>query len=85
MIDTDVPPEESPERCPYCDRPLRSERLLALHVGEAHPDHTETEAAAYAEAREDEDDELFVYHMKVITAIVLLFFAVTYTYVFVLA
>jgi len=85
VIDTDVPPEESPERCPYCDRPLRSQRLLALHIGEAHPDRTETETAAYAEAREDEDDELFVYHMKVIAAIVLLFFAVTYTYVFVLA
>lgn len=83
-VATDVPPGDALERCPYCGRPLRSEHLLALHVGEAHPGHTDGEAAAYAEAREAEDDELFVYHMKAIGAIVLLFFAVAYTYVFVL-
>ncbi|PSP97594.1 hypothetical protein BRC94_09875 [Halobacteriales archaeon QS_5_70_17] len=83
-VPTDVPSGDASDRCPYCGRPLRSEHLLALHVGEAHPGHTDREAAAYAEAREAEDEELFVYHMKVIGAIVLLFFAVSYTYVFVL-
>lgn len=65
--DTAVPPEESPaDRCPYCDRPFRSERACALHVGEAHPDEcTPGDEEAHEHAREEESEELFTYHMKV--------------------
>ena len=69
--DTRVPPDESPAaRCPHCDRPFRSERARALHVGEDHP-HTSTDAdeAAYEDARHEEEEELFYYHMKVFVAL----------------
>lgn len=69
--DVRVPPDESPAaRCPYCDRPFRSEQARALHVGEAHP-HTSTDAddEAYEAAREEEEEALFYYHMKVFVAL----------------
>lgn len=69
--DTAVPPGESPAaRCPYCDRPFRRERSRALHVGEDHPDErTEADDDAYERAREEEEESLFYFHMKVILAI----------------
>lgn len=69
--DTSVPPGESPPaRCPHCDRPFRTERARALHVGERHPDDcTGADAEAYEDAREAEEEELFSFHMKVIVAI----------------
>ena len=69
--DAHVPPGESPAaRCPYCDRPFRSERACALHVGEAHP-HVGTDAdeEAYEDACHEEEEELFYYHMKVFVAL----------------
>jgi len=81
----DVRPGETPaERCPYCERPFRTERLYALHLGERHPEQcTEAQAAAYEDAREAEGDELFIYHLKVTAALVILFFAFAYAYAFV--
>jgi len=69
--DAAVPPEESPAaRCPYCGRPFRTDRACALHVGEAHPDdRTPADEEAYERAREDESEELFTYHMKVIVVL----------------
>lgn len=69
--DTAVPPgESSAARCPYCDRPFRTERSRALHVGERHPDDaTGADDEAYERAREEEEEELFSFHMKVIVAI----------------
>lgn len=80
----DVPAgEQPPERCSYCERPFRTERLLALHLGEVHGEAlTDAERAAYEDAYEAESDELFVYHMKVIGALVVLYFFVTYAYAF---
>ncbi|MFC7153995.1 hypothetical protein ACFQPA_00810 [Halomarina halobia] len=85
-IPTDVPDGASPARCPYCDRPFPDERLRALHVGERHArECTDEERAAAAAAADDEADDLFVYHLKVIAAIVLVVFGLAYTYAFVLA
>lgn len=76
-----VPEEEQPEaECQYCGRPFPRDHLRTLHVGEAHAGElTESERDAYTEAREDESGELFVYHVKVVFAL-----SVIYT-VFVLA
>ena len=79
-----VPDGEEPAgRCPYCDRPFAAEDILALHVGERHADQaTDDERVAYEAARRDESDELFVYHLKVVAALVLTFMAFAYAYAF---
>ena len=66
-----VPDGEIPARCPYCDRPFRTEQFLALHLGDDHSESwTDAERAAYEAAREDEADALFVYHLKTVAALV---------------
>jgi hypothetical protein len=68
--ETVVPPGETPAAtCPYCDRPFRSERQCTLHVGETHPERTQSESRAYEDARESEADDLFVLHLKVLFAL----------------
>lgn len=66
-----VPEDEEPTaRCPYCDRPFSSEHDRDLHVGETHEEvATEAEVAAYEHALDEESDELFVYHFKVVVAL----------------
>ena len=81
--DTAGPAEETPERCPHCEPPVSTRQLLDLTVGEVHTDCTDDELSAYESARESESEELFIYHLKIIAAIVLLFFAFTYAYAFV--
>jgi uncharacterized C2H2 Zn-finger protein len=76
-----VPEDEAPPRCPYCGRPFRTERLRALHVGDAHDrDCTDDQRLAYEEAQEAEREDLFVFHLKVVAALVALyaFFFLTY-------
>lgn len=80
----DVPEgEEPPEFCPYCERPFRTERLLALHLGEVHEETlTDAEKESFDDAYEAESDELFIYHLKVIGALIIVYFFVTYAYAF---
>lgn len=67
----EVPSDESPAAtCRHCGAPFRSERALALHLGEGHPNRLDaTESAAYEKATELERDELFYYHAKVVGAL----------------
>ena len=75
--------EEPPEHCPYCEQPFHTERLLALHLGEVHNEAlTDAERAAYENAFDAESDELFIYHLKVIGALIVVYFFVTYAYAF---
>lgn len=68
-------------RCPHCNRPFRNEHLYRLHLGEIHPDVcSEEELKAYEEAYEAESRDLFTFHAKVVVALLLVFFAITYTY-----
>jgi hypothetical protein len=84
-IEMAVPPDATPSaHCPYCGRPFATERLCALHLGDAHQDEwTEKESEEHEAAYSDESDELFIYHLKMIIALVVIFFAFMYTYVFV--
>lgn len=66
--ETAVPPDDRPSVCPHCDRPFRTERQRALHVGERH-DCDDDERAAYETARAAESDDLFVFHLKVFFAL----------------
>ena len=83
----DVPAGEEPAaRCPYCERPFRAERSRDLHVGEAHAgEANDDERERYEAAEEDEDDDLFVFHLKVVAAIVAVIMGYVYLYGFVLS
>lgn len=69
--ETAVPDGETPEAtCPYCDRPFRRERYQVLHVVEAHADRaTAGEHEAYDAVLDEESDDLFIYHLKVLFAL----------------
>lgn len=84
-IEMAIPSDETPAaRCPYCGRPFATEQLCILHLGDSHRDEwTEIEQDEHEDAYKTESDELFIYHMKVIITLVILFFAFVYTYVFV--
>ncbi|MDY6817590.1 MAG: DNA-binding protein [Halobacteriales archaeon] len=86
-IDTAVPDGETPAAtCPYCDRPFRSERSRDLHLGRSHPDQcSETEWGAYEAADEEERDELFFFHMKVVVALGVLYSVGVLVYMVVLS
>jgi len=73
--ETAVPPGETPAaRCRHCGRPFPDEAGWALHVGEVHPDALDAaEREAYEAADAAERDDLFVYHMKVVVALGLLY------------
>ncbi|WP_255152343.1 DUF7410 domain-containing protein [Halorarius halobius] len=68
--DTHVPTDETPHVCPYCERPFRGERAHALHVGERHGDRmTDAERDAYEAAKDDEEHDLFGFHIAVFVVI----------------
>ncbi len=78
---TSVPDGTEATHCPHCERPFSTERLRAIHLGEVHADRlTESERERYEEAIDDEADELFIFHLKVVAAIVVLSLGFTYTY-----
>ena len=71
--------------CPYCDRPFDSERSCALHVGEDHSDEwTADEKIAYEEATAAEENDLWIYHMKVIIALGVIHAVIILAYLIVL-
>ena len=82
-----VPPGEEPAAwCAHCDRPFATERLRDLHVVERHPDEaTDAERDRYDAAKEAEDDELFIFHLKIVAAIVAVIMGYVYLYGFVLS
>jgi len=83
--ETRVPADESPTaRCPYCDRPFPAQRLRDLHVGSVHDDVTDAERAAFEAARDEEGDDLFVYHLLVIGALVAVYAALVILYMVIL-
>lgn len=69
--ETRIPADQRPAgRCPYCQRPFPTERLHALHIGDVHPHQcTDEERESYEQACDDETDELFLYHFKIVGAL----------------
>ncbi|MFC6734283.1 MULTISPECIES: hypothetical protein [unclassified Haladaptatus] len=60
--------------CPYCERPFDTDLTLALHVGEAHQDEwSDTDQTAYEDALAEEDDDLWLYHMKIVVGLAILY------------
>lgn len=70
--------------CPTCGQPFRTDHLLTLHRGERHPETLdEAEQEHYDEVRDEEDEQLFIFHLKVVAAITLVTFVFIYSYTFV--
>jgi len=82
-----VPEGERPAaRCRHCDRPFKDERLHALHLGEAHPDDcSDAERERYEAIYDEENHDLFTFHVKVVVTLLVTYFAFTYLYGFVWA
>jgi hypothetical protein len=81
-VPSDVPADERPAAtCQYCGRPFRRERRYWIHLGESHPEAiNEAERNAHEQAVNEEGDDLFIYHLKVIAWLVILLFFYIYTY-----
>lgn len=79
--DTEVPEDREAIDCPYCGRPFADARSRHLHVGEEHPEEcTEKEREAYEDADEAEKEDLFVYHLKAVVIIGVLWAAFVILY-----
>lgn len=81
-IEFEVPVDETPaSRCPYCDRPFKSEETKVLHVGNRHANEcSEEELSAYESARSDEEYDLISFHLVAATSIFLVYFMFTFIY-----
>jgi len=76
--------DDDAERCPYCGRPFVTDHLRTLHIGEEHPEAmSDAEAERYAAADDQESDDLFIFHIKVLALITLIMFVFLYSYTFV--
>ncbi|MEF8840018.1 MAG: hypothetical protein V5A62_00125 [Haloarculaceae archaeon] len=77
----DVPADEDPVRCPRCGRPFRREQYRDLHLA----DHdlgslSELEREAHRAARDAEDDDLFLFHLKIVGALAILYAVLVLAY-----
>ena len=80
-IDWDVPSDETPVRCPRCERPFRTEQYRDLHLAEHGLDSlSDLEREAYRAALDAEDDDLFVFHLKVVAALSILYTVLVLAY-----
>lgn len=84
--DIDVPPDEEPDAtCPYCDRPFTRDAFRDLHLGEVHgEDLTDAEREAHAAAVDAEDEELFMYHLRIVAGIAVIYAVFVLVYMVVL-
>jgi len=79
--ETSVPPEESPAECPYCGRPLESERLLVLHEGLDHWERLDDDRReAFQEAYVGEGDDLRTFRLKMLALLVVVYFGFLFVY-----
>ena len=83
--ETRVPADESPVACPYCDRPLESDRLLVLHEGLDHWERLDDDRReAFRETYAGETDDLRTFRLKMLGLLVMLYFAFLFVYSYVL-
>ncbi|WP_158057399.1 hypothetical protein [Halorussus halophilus] len=81
QYDTDVPADETPSSCPYCQRPLGSEELVALHKGLDHWERLDDEEReTFYDAYEDESEDLRTFRLKMLGILMLVYFGFLFTY-----
>jgi hypothetical protein len=72
-----------PYDCPYCDRAFHRESYLALHRGQTHPDDlTDAERQAFETARDEEEEELRLFRLQALAALVFIYFGFLLVYAF---
>jgi hypothetical protein len=72
-----------PYDCPYCDRQFHREPYLSLHRGQDHAGVlTDDERAAFETAREAEAEELRLFRLKAVAALVFIYFGFLMVYAF---
>lgn len=72
---------ESVQQCPYCDRPFSSDRTHDLHLGEKHEQRlAESERTRYEDASQEEEEEIFIFHIQMVVLIGILWAAVVMLY-----
>jgi len=82
--ETRVPPGESPVECPYCGRPLESERLLVLHEGLDHWERIDEERReTFRETYTGEREDLRTFRLKMLALLVVVYFAFLFVYSYV--
>jgi hypothetical protein len=80
---TDTTDDDPPHDCPSCDRRFHRVSYLALHRGQAHGDElTDAERAAYEAAREEEEEELRMFRLQALAALVFIYFGFLLVYAF---
>lgn len=72
--------DEAPFVCSRCDRPFAHEEWLDLHRGLSHTDLTTDEHEAFTDAYETEEDELRLFRLKALIALIVIYFGFIMTY-----
>jgi hypothetical protein len=73
--------DEPPFVCSRCARPFAHEEWLDLHRGVIHEDNLTTEEReAFTDAYETEDDELRLFRLKALIALIVIYFGFIMTY-----
>jgi hypothetical protein len=81
--DTDVGDTGPPYDCSYCDRRFHRKSYLALHRGQEHTRELSTaDQAAYEEAREEEAEQLRLFRLQALAALVFIYFGFLLVYAF---
>jgi len=75
-----APRDEGPFDCRYCGQRFTREQWLALHRGLDHEGLTDEERAAFLAAREAEDEQLRLFRLKALGALVVLYFGFVMAY-----
>ncbi len=86
QLEFDVPPAFSTaEKCPFCEFIFPTHKDLVFHSHENHLDEcSDAVKKEYSKLFQKESDELFIYHLKICSLIMLIFMALSYVYAFAL-
>ncbi|QLD88415.1 C2H2-type zinc finger protein [Natronomonas salina] len=87
-LERQTPPEDAPAEpavCSYCGARFADDELLALHRGLEHESElTEAEREAYVEAVASEREDVKLFRLKALVALLVLYFGFIFVYAFVL-
>jgi hypothetical protein len=76
-----VPSNESPVECPYCEHPFPNDEILLLHKGQRHlQELSAAEQSALQDAHERENEQVRMFRLKALAALVLVYFGLIMTY-----
>jgi hypothetical protein len=77
----DVPTDAEPVVCAHCGAPFADDELLALHRGIDHADALDgAEREAFEDAYEAESEDLRLFRLKALGALVVLYFGLLMMY-----